>query len=526
MESLTEAMILTRLLPALLGGGIVVFALASTLFVPGLGRLAERLDEPRTARVALAIAIALYATWFGAASLARHWRLETETFDLGNVEQALWNTTHGDFFRMTTDPEFESNLQHGTHFPDLPDSRWAFHVEPILLAALPVYALVPRPETLLLLQTLLLAFGAIPAYAAGQAILGRRALGVACAWLYLLNPNLHRANLFDVHPLVFAAPFLLGAYALARRQRPGGAFACALAALACREDVTLAVAMLGLLWLLGRPRRLGLATLVATAIWGLVVFKGIMPAVNPQGSIFTKRLVLAGSAGELADLVRRKPGVIPWLLTQPTRLAYETYLLLPFGFLPLAGPELLALAGPNFATIVLSAHSEGPLLHGRYHYHAILLPGLLLAAATGLARLGGRAQSRQGDRVRLAGAVAMITLTVATALAWGDDAYHWPTVDNERLAVVTRAKHLIPAHAPVAASYVLGAQVAGRRDLYTLYSPNRERAAYLFLSNCERDGCDGMRKARYDAEIAAIRADPRYDLLFEERGITLLRRRP
>jgi uncharacterized membrane protein len=525
METLTPTAILTILLPALLGGGIVVFVLGATILAPVLDRLAQRLDKPRSARAAIAVGITLYMIWLGAASLARHWRLETQTFDLGNVEQSVWNTMHGDFFRMTTDPEFESNLQHGTHFPDLPNSRWAFHVEPILLAALPAYALVPRPETLLVLQTLILALGAIAAYAAGEAILGRRALGVAFAWLYLLNPNLHRANLFDVHPLVFATPFLLGAYALARRGRSGAALACAIVALACREDVVFPVAMLGLLWLFGRPRRLGLATLAAAILWGLIVFKGIMPAVNPQGNIFTKRLVLAGSAKELADLVSRKPGVIPWLLTRPSRLAYEAYLLLPFGFLPLGAPHLLALAGPSFATIVLSAHSQGPLLRGQYHYHAILVPGLLLGAAAGLGRLRSSARTGHCDRARLGGAAAMIALTVATALAWGDGAYRLPRLDRARLAAVERAKRLIPADASVAASYVLGAQVAGRRDLYTLYSPNHEKAQYLFLSDCKEDGCDGMPKARYDGEIASFLADPRYEPLFKEQGITLLRRR-
>jgi hypothetical protein len=206
-------------------------------------------------------------------------------------------------------------------------------------------------------------------------------------------------------------------------------------------------------------------------------------------------------------------------------LAYEAYLLLPFGFLPLAAPDLLALAGPSFATIVFSAHSQGPLLRGHYHYHAILLPWLLLGAAVGLGRLGPSARTGRSNRVRLGGAAAMIALTVATALAWGDGAYRWPRLDRARLAAVERAKRLIPADASVAASYVLGAQVAGRRDLYTLYSPNHVKAQYLFLSDCKEDGCDGMSQARYNDEIAALRARPDYHVVFDEDGIVLLRKR-
>jgi uncharacterized membrane protein len=464
--------------------------------------------------------------WLGTVSLARHWSLETETYDLGNVEQAVWNTLHGDFFRMTTDPEFESNLQLGTAFPDLPDTRWAFHVEPILLLALPVYGLLPRPETLLVIQTLFLAAGAIPVFVAAREILGRRALGVTFAWLYLLSPNLHRAQLFDVHPFVFATPLLLGAYALARRERPVAAFACAAAALACREDLVAPVAILALLWIVGRPRLLGLATLAAALIWGHVVFREILPAMNPEGYIYAKRLALAESPGALLGLALERPGVIPWFLIRPERLAYYAYLAIPFGLTPLAAPQLLTLAAPTLASVVFSTHGGALLLLGHYHYHALLLPGLMLAAAAGLRAVTQRLAEPKRESARLAAAVTMLALTVATGLAWRDAAYAWPRTDRPRQAAVARARSLIPPEASVAASYVLGAQVAGRRDLYTIYAPRGSLADYVFLAGCEKPGCDGMDRERVRAQHDAIRALPAYEVIFEEAGITLLRRRP
>ena len=524
MIGLSPVAILTLVVPALLAAGAIVFALAAGPCAPFVSRAAARLENPRATRTALALAMALYVAWLGSGSLARHWRLETETYDLGNVEQATWNTLHGRFFRMTTDPEYEMNLQHGTRFPELPDHRWAFHVEPILLAMLPIYAALPRAETLLMIQTLLLAAGAIPAYMAARALLGRRAAGVAFAGLYLLNPNLHRGNLFDVHPLAFAAPFLLGAFALARTGRPRAAFASALAALACREDMAPAVAILGLIWIAGGSRRLGGATLAAAAIWGALVFGAIMPQVNPQGSIFAKRFVLASGPRDLMRIIVTEPGVVIWFLTRPARLAYEAYLLLPFAFLPLAGPHLLLLAAPGFATIVFSAHDESGLLRGLYHYHAALVPGMLLGAAWALSRLWRRGDPARREKLRLAVVVAMLFLTVATAIAWKDPAWAWPALDRRRLAAVDRARRLIPPDAGVAASYVLGPHVARRRNLYTLYSPNHAKADYLFLADCRKEGCDGMPRARYEAEIAAFRADPAWRLLFEGEGILLLGR--
>jgi uncharacterized membrane protein len=224
-------------------------------------------------------------------------------------------------------------------------------------------------------------------------------------------------------------------------------------------------------------------------------------------------------------MIVTRPGVLLWFLTRPARIAYEVYLLLPFAFLPLAAPHLLLIAAPGFATIVFSAHDASGLLRGLYHYHAVLVPGMLLGAAWALARIARHDDPARRERRRTACLAAMLLLTIATGIAWKDPAYAWPSRDGARLAVVQRASRLIPPEASVAASYVLGPHVARRRDLYTLYSPSHSRAQYLFLSSCEREGCDGMPRARYDAEIAALRADPAYRVVFEEDGIVLLRKR-
>ncbi|MDP3939289.1 MAG: DUF2079 domain-containing protein [Deltaproteobacteria bacterium] len=525
MADPAPAVLLAAKVPILAGLGLLAFALGMTALRRPLALLAARLDVRSAARAALAAGIVIYLIWIGGGSLVRHGRLETQTYDLGNVEQSMWNTLHGDFFRMTTDPELESNIQLGTTYPDLPDSRWAFHVEPILLAALPVYGLFPRAETLLLLQTLLLALGAIPVYIAAADVLGRRSLGVAFAWVYLLSPMLQRANLFEFHAFVLAVPFLLGAFALARRDRGAWAMVCVLLALACREDIVGPVAMLGLIWLFGGQRRLGLATLAVALIWGAVVFKVILPGFNPDGYIYTKRLALAESPGALVRLAFEQPGLLGGFLTRPERLAYYAYLLLPFAGLPIAAPQLLALGAPTFIGVIFSTHGEGPLLLGHYHYHALILVGLVLGAMGGLAAVAGRQDPARRKPFALAAALAMFVLAIGTGLTWRSDAFTLPPGNPAREAAAAKARALIPPGASVAASYDLGAQVAARRDLFTLYSPKLANAAYVFLSDCRKPGCDGLPRDRYDALIGAIRDDPGYEVAFEEAGIVLLRKR-
>lgn len=76
-------------------------------------------------------------------SVLRHVIYHSFGPDLGLFDQIFWNTTQGRFFESTMSLAVPQ-----------PHSYLGDHFSLIYLALLPVYALVPRPETLLVLQTL------------------------------------------------------------------------------------------------------------------------------------------------------------------------------------------------------------------------------------------------------------------------------------------------------------------------------------------------------------------------------------
>jgi hypothetical protein len=49
----------------------------------------------------LALAVLLYAAYFSHLTLLRYHAFEARALDLGNLNQAIWNTAHGDWFRLT-----------------------------------------------------------------------------------------------------------------------------------------------------------------------------------------------------------------------------------------------------------------------------------------------------------------------------------------------------------------------------------------------------------------------------------------
>src|ERR1700694_5612403 len=119
-----------------------------------------------------------YFVLYSVLSVLRHTTYHSFGPDLGIFDQVFWNTTQGHFF--------ESTMSLGQAEPH---SYFADHFSPVYLLLLPAYALVPRPETLLVIQTLFLAIGVFPLYLLSRLTLepGFRRLGWAVASFLFLR---------------------------------------------------------------------------------------------------------------------------------------------------------------------------------------------------------------------------------------------------------------------------------------------------------------------------------------------------
>src|SRR5260221_13790535 len=106
-------------------------------------------------------------------------------FDLGNMDQVLWNTIHGRLFQFPN----QAVDWYG------PPTRLAVHFEPILLPLSLLYAYQADPRILLVFQTLALASGGLPVF-----LLTRKyvpewpILAAVMATAYLFSPALLGLN--------------------------------------------------------------------------------------------------------------------------------------------------------------------------------------------------------------------------------------------------------------------------------------------------------------------------------------------
>jgi uncharacterized membrane protein len=198
--------------------------------------LTKRLcGRERTAILVLSFLIT-YTAVFSSLSVYRHYAYNTHAWDLGIFTQSLWTTLNSNRFLYYT-CELIVNPS---------GSFFGVHFSPLLFFILPVYGVLQAPETLLVLQSFILALASIPIYKLARAQTGKRTVGVAFALAYLLYPSVHHVNVYEFHVQSFLPLFFgCAVYFLSKEDWPKY-FVFVLLALMCEEHVAWIVFFLGI----------------------------------------------------------------------------------------------------------------------------------------------------------------------------------------------------------------------------------------------------------------------------------------
>ena len=273
--------------------------------------------------------MAVYAALFSFLSIQRQRAFWAGRFDLGNMVQAVWSTAQG--------RPLETTDILGHQF-----SRLGAHVDPILVLFTPLAWTPVLPEGLLVAQAVIVAAGALPAFWLGRRWLGDDRLAVAAAAVYLLYPPLQWATLTEFHPVTLAAPLLMYCIWAAEERRYGLLSVLAVPTALTKEEVGLALAMLGL-WMVvrGLGRRYGIALAAASLAWVAIALLVVIPHFNAgQGSEFVHRYGSLGpDGGGIAHTLLTRPWEAVQLVASYDRLSYLGALLIPLAFLSLAAPS-------------------------------------------------------------------------------------------------------------------------------------------------------------------------------------------
>lgn len=360
-------------------GAVLVTALAAAV-------IRRRTGEPWGASFFLRIAIRIGRAWqeavqrsgtrplwiaAGAVALAlfglsvlRHWAFDSHGFDLGIFTNVMWNLTHGN--------GYVSSVKGGINL-------FLDHQSPTWWLLAPIFWLVPRPETLLLLQALGLAAGGPALYYLGARHFGREHWAAAALpWLYWVYLPMRNANAFDFHPEVFMLPLFLWAFVgllSGRGWAKALGVAAIVAALGAKESAPVVAVGIGIAWALCGGGWRG----VALALAGAAVFFLDVKLV-PR--------LFDGADYAYLDLYGRFGGGLTGLLlapfTQPLyffsqllnaeRLNFLFWTLAPLGFLPLFHWRAALAALPPYLMLFLAEGDQ----RVRIVFHYGIEPGAAL----------------------------------------------------------------------------------------------------------------------------------------------------
>jgi uncharacterized membrane protein len=473
------------------------------------------------------IAMALFVVIFAAYTYQLHNTLGTHAEDLGIMDQVLWNTAHGHFWQETICNSIsDTNCLVGT-------SRWAIHFEPLMLALVPLYWIIPGPHMLQFVQVAGASLGALPAYWLGSRRFQNVAAGVVVANVYLLLPAIRTAIVDDFHMVSLAAPLLMFAiYFLYARQDRAFIIACILA-MGTKEQIPIDVFMLGVAAvLLQRRWRLGLIVMAMAVAWALLAL-GVLHLASAIGASPT-----AGRYNGIVGTLQRFP-----LLWQDAQHRYYIRTLIGnTGGLALLAPWTLALAAPSALLNALSSSSNQ--YSGMYQYNADIAPLLLMAAIEGFAtiQLGASLLARgvrhmmklprrqlpllrQGIMVLIA-VWAITTLPVTSQIHMvdpNDPLTPWP-VASAHTQEAQSFFNQIPPQASLSAQGDLTPHLSERPDIYQ-FPDGVKRAQYVLIDMESPFFYPEPNKIAYIDDVEAMLYSGDFKLIDTQDGFILLKRR-
>src|SRR6266852_4782588 len=297
--------------------------------------------------------VALLAVAFSAFFImyltTRHSVYLTNAEDLGNMDQAIWNTLHGRLLNQTI-----CNTVSDTNCYSFEGiTRFAIHFEPILFPVSLLYLIWPDPRMLQIIQTLVVASGAFPAFWLARLRLRNELAAVGIALLYLLYPAQQQATVFDFHAVTFTAALLLFTLYFMYTRRTAWLFVFAILSMACKEEIPVVIALFGLWSVIFQQRYRSGSVLVLLAFGWLVLTLLMYRLFSPTGHpLLASRYSYLGSGPlEIARNILLHPFSLFYQhVLEHTHRQYLRILLAPAGYLPLLAPWILVLAVPSLAT--------------------------------------------------------------------------------------------------------------------------------------------------------------------------------
>ncbi|MFN5651821.1 MAG: DUF2079 domain-containing protein [Actinomycetes bacterium] len=406
---------------------------------------------PRASTVVMVVLAALHALWATRLQWDIHRGLGTSSYDVGLYDQGTWLLSRFEAPFVTL---MGRNL--------LGD-----HASIVMFLVVPFYWFVPGTETLLAIQSVVVASGALPLYFFARRRLGGQVMPVVIGATWLVNPAVNGTNLENFHPDSFLGLFLPLALFAMLEKRWRLYWVAVVLCMTVKEDVSLVLVPLGLVMMLRGERRRGAVTAVAAVAASLAGMFLLMRSLIGVPTRNAWRIPFGGVGGFLRETFTN-PGNVLSYLSSEGRLFYLWQMFVPFGPVFLLAPEIAAIS-----VLVLTGNIVSNFwyqFHIGYHYSLVAVPAIAFATVVGAARLHRDSRPLAVTVVALCSLVSGLMWTALPGAR--NEIAHWPASHPVAVAAREIIKE-VPDDAAVAVFHSLAPHMAHRVHVYQFPNPFR-----------------------------------------------------
>lgn len=513
--------------------------------------LNSRYHNIRVSDLTVYAMVLIYFVIFSIFSVARHFTFGTHAFDLGIYSQALYTTLfNGKFLYETPDLYFTKS-----------GSFFGVHFTPIIFTSLPFYYVYPRPETLLVFQSAVLALAAVPLYFLARFLVrDDNVIPVGLAALYLLNPYIHSVNTFDFHMELFIPLFsMLALYFLETKKWKR--FITFSILLAITMDVVIIIT-----FFIGIYAVLRYRTQFINLLKGKNILKEEKNAIASSFFILVSSVLLLFLAiltisyfgppplsstgiGLFSKLGQNYSDILINIVKEPGRiidsanydgiykLTYLTSLFLPTFFLAFYSPRELILCVPWISIVILTTCNT--LYQPNYQFGAFIVPFILYATIHSLRKLEAKNLGKLVFFKKIgtpltATLITMISLSPLSPIPYlfsNSAAYSGYPIQTRHTDLLSYAVSLIPDNASVLAQNHIFPHLSNRANVY-VWVPSGVTVDYAIADKKQHDYYTAHAFAEtFNQQFESLLNSGNYEILlgkrdeFEDEGIIVLKRK-
>ncbi len=304
--------------------------------------------------------IVVFCVYFSYLSIKRVYSLNSYYYDLGIMDQVVYNTSRGRILDMTNQT-FNKNM-----------NRLAIHFDPILIIFAPFYRIFPHFSLLLIFQSFIVGLGALAVFLLGTKIIKNELISFLFSLLYLLNFQNQRAVLFDFHSVVLSTSFFLFAAYFYEIKHYFWFFLFIFLSLLTKEHVGLIVVFFGLyIFIFRKNLKIGLLTSLLGGLFFVITNNWLIPYFRQDTHFALKYFSDFGSSGkEIFISLIKRPELIIEKIISPKNYGYHQRLI--YGNLySLFSPFIYLIALPEYLINLLSKNDNMRSYY--FHYQSIIV---------------------------------------------------------------------------------------------------------------------------------------------------------